>query len=434
MSERSLSRSRAADFPREGAGQPTGDGSLANANGSDKPLKRLLVVAPLVVQYSSPLFREIAQSKRLDIVVSYCSLHGAESGMDPGFGVKVSWDTPLLEGYPWTYPPNRAWRPDPAKFFGLFNPGLWDQIRNGQFDAVLICGYYFASAWIAVFAAKYFGVPFLFVSDSHSLQSWRAQSPWKVALKRLLLRKIFSLASGVVVSSSGGVDYIKSLGFPGDRVILAPTAVDNVWWTMQAAMVDRARVRAEWKIPADASIALFCAKLQPWKGPMDLLEAFARANAPRSYLVFVGDGPERAGLERRATELGVAELVRFLGFQNQSQLPSAYCAADWFVLPSHFEPFGLVINEAMLCGCPVVVSDRVGAKYDLVRPGETGFVFPAGNIEALAAILREILVDAPKRARMGTAARQRMETWSPREYADSFVRAVDLVAKAQRSS
>jgi glycosyltransferase involved in cell wall biosynthesis len=179
---------------------------------------------------------------------------------------------------------------------------------------------------------------------------------------------------------------------------------------------------------------LFCAKLQRWKGPQDLLEAFARADVPNSYLVYAGDGPERSNLEGRATELGIAQRVRFLGFVNQSQLPAAYSAADLFVLPSLFEPFGLVVNEAMLCGLPVAVSDRVGAKFDLVLPGENGYVFPAGDVEALACILREILPDPEKRARMGAAARRRMETWSPREYADSVVRAVQSVKQDQTAS
>ena len=167
---------------------------------------------------------------------------------------------------------------------------------------------------------------------------------------------------------------------------------------------------------------------------MDLLDAFARANIPNSYLVFAGDGPERSNLERRATELGLADRVRFLGFLNQSQLPPAYCAADLFVLPSLFEPFGLVVNEAMLCGLPVAVSDRVGARFDLVRPDENGYVFPAGDVEALAAILRQILPDPEKMARMGAAARRRMEAWSPREYVDGVVRAVNLVAKGDVSA
>lgn len=390
--------------------------------------KRLLIVAPHVVQYSSPLFREMARHPKLDLVVSYCSMQGADSGVDPGFGVKISWDTPLLDGYPWTNVRNRARRPGSDHFWGLFNPGLWPLIHAGRFDAVLVCGYYFASAWIAVGAAKFYGVPVIFVSDSHSLQSWRTQTPWRLRLKKQLLRWIFSLAKAVIVSSSGGVDYLKSLGYPADHIVLAPTAVDNGWWTERAANIDRAGPRETWNIPEPATVTLFCAKLQPWKGPSDLLEAFARANVANSYLVFAGDGPSRDNLERRATQLGLAARVRFLGFLNQSQLPSAYRAADLLVLPSLFEPFGLVVNEAMLCGLPVIVSDRVGAKFDLIRPGETGYVFPAGDIDALAAILRETLPDAARRERMGAACKRRMETWSPHEYVEGFVRALNIAS------
>ncbi len=434
MRGRGLDESRSPDGQGKSGAPSRSRGGVSAPEGPDRNSGRLLVVAPHVVQYSSPLFREIAQLSRLDILVAYCSMQGAESGVDPGFGVKIFWDTSLLEGYPWRNIPNRALRPGLGHFFGLFNPGIWTLIRDGHFDAVLICGYYFASAWIAVFAAKYYGCPIIFVSDSHSLRSWRTQSIWMLRMKKTVLRRIFSLASGVVVSSSGGVEYLKSLGFPGERVVLAPTAVDNGWWTEQAAKVDRDRVRSEWKIPAEGVVTLFCAKLQPWKGPMDLLEAFARAEVPNSYLVFAGDGPERSHLECRASELGLANRVRFLGFLNQSQLPSAYCAADLFVLPSLFEPFGLVVNEAMLCGLPVAVSDRVGAKFDLVRPDENGYVFPAGDVQALAAILRRILPDQEKRLRMGSAARRRMETWSPREYADSFARAVQLAKKNDAAS
>jgi glycosyltransferase involved in cell wall biosynthesis len=88
----------------------------------------------------------------------------------------------------------------------------------------------------------------------------------------------------------------------------------------------------------------------------------------------------------------------------------------------------------MICGLPVVVTDRVGARFDLVRPDENGHVFPAGDVEALAAILRQILPDPKTRTRMGAAARHRMETWSPQEYVDSFVRAVKLVAKDRSST
>jgi glycosyltransferase involved in cell wall biosynthesis len=429
MNENGSSESRlsVAKQPTLEALQPTGEFSMAE--GKNRPYQRLLIVAPLVVQYSDPLFRKIAQSSRLDLLVAYCSMQGAESGVDPGFGVNVSWDTPLLHGYQWLHVPNRSFLKDQGNFFSLINPGLWTLVRDEHFSAVMICGYYFASAWIALAAAKWYGSPVLIVSDSHGLRSWRAQSSWMLRIKKTLLRAIFSLADGVVVSSSGGVEYLKSLGFPGERVVLAPTAVDNDWWTEQASKVDRNAVRATWNIPVEGKVALFCAKLQPWKGPMDLLEAFTRANIPNSYLVYAGDGPEKENLQHRVAEIGFAHRVRFLGFVNQSQLPSVYCAADLFVLPSLFEPFGLVVNEAMLCGLPVVVTDRVGAKFDLVRPEENGYVFPAGDVDALTSIIKDILPDTIKRARLSAAARQRMRTWSPREYADSVVRAVNLAAK-----
>jgi glycosyltransferase involved in cell wall biosynthesis len=254
------------------------------------------------------------------------------------------------------------------------------------------------------------------------------QSKWKIRFKRFLVQRILSLGKVSLALSSGAAEQLRALGFPEDRIVLSPHTVNNDWWIRQAALVDRDSVRRSWQVPASAPVALFCAKLQPWKAPLDALEAFARANVPESYIVFAGEGPLRSSIENRAHELGVSTRVRFLGFVNQSQLPSVYCGADLLVLPSIYEPFGLVVNEAMLCGCPVAVSDRVGAKYDLLREKETGYVFPAGDVDALAAILREFFADPEKRDRMGHQARQRMATWSPREYVEGLVTAVELAA------
>ena len=395
-----------------------------------KPRPRLLVVGSHVVQYSAPIFREIVSDSRIDLLVVYCSMQGAQPGIDPEFGVRVSWDTSPLDGYPWVHVPNRSFRPGLGRFFGLINPGLWRLIRDGGFDAVFVSGYFYASAWIAILAAKWHGIPIIFTTEAHSLhslRSWATRSKWRLRLKKFYVRRILSLGKVLLTMSSGAFQHLVALGFAESRIVLSPYAVDNDWWTEQAAKADRETARGIYRIPPHSSVVLFCGKLQPWKGPMDLLEAFYKANVTDSYLIFAGDGPLRGSLEQRVAELGIPDRVRFIGFVNQSQLPSVYRAADLLVLPSYYEGFGLVVNEAMLCGIPVILSDRVGARFDLLRPGENGFVYPAGDIGALTAMLREILTDPQKRANMGAAARRRMETWSPREYTESMVRAVEMV-------
>jgi len=385
---------------------------------------RLLAVSSHVVQYSAVRYRGLAAHPELDFEVCFCSLQGAEAGMDPEFGVEVAWDVPLLEGYRWRHLPNRSLKPGLGRFWGLLNTSVWNLVGSGKVDGVFVSGYAFASAWVAILSAKWHGVTLILSTDSHDLQSRRFRSPLGLWIKRRIVRHIFGLADIVLGCSQGSVDYLRSLGISGDRIVLAPFVVDNSWWIEKAAEADRPSVRESWSIPENASVLLYCAKLQPWKRPEEALEAFAKAGVPNSYLVFVGDGPLRSTLEARAKALGIDSSVRWLGLVNQSRLPSVYRASDLLVLPSEHEPFGLVVNEAMLCGCPVVVSDRVGAKYDLVRQGQTGYVYFSGDVNGLAAILTRLLTDREDLRRMGEAARRRMETWSPREYISAVVGAL----------
>src|SRR2546426_3426082 len=178
-----------------------------------------------------------------------------------------------------------------------------------------------------------------------------------------------------------------------------------------------------------APVVLFCAKLQPWKRPQDALRALARAGLQGTHLVYAGEGPLRAKLQAEAESLGLARRVHFTGFANQSELPAIYRAANLLVLPSEYEPFGVVVNEAMLCGCAVAVSNRVGAGFDLVQPGQNGFVYPVGDVDALAGIFCEVLPDGERLRQMGEAARKRMETWTSREYVEALLTAVERAVR-----
>jgi glycosyltransferase involved in cell wall biosynthesis len=387
---------------------------------------RVLLVCTHPVQYFAPILRRMALHPALDVQVAYCSLQGAQPGTDPDFGIAFAWDVPLLEGYSWTQVPNRSWHAGVGRFWGLFNPGLWGLIRDGGHDAViLLTGYRYASFWVALAAAKIHGKAVLFGTDASELQA-RDRRGWKSAAKRWFWPALFRMADIIIVPSTRGVELMRSLGLPPDRIVLTPYVVDNDWWSDRAAAVERTSVRRAWGVPEDAPVVLFCAKLQSWKRPLDLLRGFAASNVRGAHLVFAGEGPMRLELEAEARLLGINGRVRFIGFANQTQLPEIYRASDLMVLPSEYEPFGVVVNEAMLCGCPVIVSDRVGAGYDLITPGQNGFVFPFGDVESLAAILRQALI-APDQLRMlGDCARRRMLSWAPSDNINAVTRAVAL--------
>ena len=393
---------------------------------------RVLFVASHPVQYQAPLFRRLASDPRIESHVVYATLKGAQRALDPEFGTEIKWDVPLLDGYEWQEAKNFG--SGKESFGGLFNPSVWNLIRSGKFDAVVsFVGYVRATFWIALLAAKFSGAAFLFGTDATSLAP-RDGRKWKIAIKKIGWPFLFRLADQVIALSTAGVEFMCSLGIPRERVSLIPFVVDNDWWKDEAAKVDRDAVRKSWDIPANASVVLFCAKLQPWKRPQDLLRAFARAAVRNTFLVFAGDGTLRSEVEREAATLGVKEQVRFLGFVNQRGLPAVYTAGDLFVLPSGYDPCPVVVCEAMLCGCPVVISDEIRGRFDLVRPGVTGGIFPCGDVEALAELLRKILGDSAQCRQMSENARLQMATWSPSEYVTGVVNAVESAVTARSSS
>jgi len=391
---------------------------------------RVLFVASHPVQYQSPIFRRLAAQPNLDIHVAYCTLKGAQAAHDPEFGASIQWDIPLLDGYPWSEVLNHG--SGRESFFGLRNPGLWKLIRPGNYDAVVcFVGYVRATFWIACLAAKFSNAAFLFGTDANTLIPRDGRS-WKVPIKKILWPWLFRLADQVIVPSSGSRELMLSLNLPGDSVTLTPYCVENDWWMQQSRKVDRTAVRASWGVPADDTVILFSAKLQTWKRPLDLLHAFAKANLSNASLVFAGEGPLRAQLEAEAAALGIASRVRILGFVNQSQLPAVYKASDLLVLPSEFEPFGVVVNEAMCCGCVPVASDGCGAARDLVGPVSADLVFKCGDIDALAKILYDA-VSAPARLQaLSRAALAHIHTWSPRENIASTVTAVARAVQRRR--
>jgi glycosyltransferase involved in cell wall biosynthesis len=364
----------------------------------------------------------MAQHPQLDLSVAYCTLRGAQDTYDPGFNTTMKWDVPLLDGYSWQEVPNHG--SGRETFWGLYNPGLLKLIRAGKFDAVLcFLSYLCASFWISYFACRRSGTAFIFGTDASSMIP-RSGGSWKVFLKRAYWPALFSLADQVIVPSTATRDLMRSISVPEQRITMTPYSVDNDWWMAQSQKVDREAVRTGWGASRATSVILFCAKLQPWKRPLDLLRAFAKANLSDALLLYAGEGAQRQELEKEASALGLGEQVHFLGFLNQSQLPALYTAADLMVLPSEYEPFAVVVNEAFCCGCPVVASDHVGAARDLIAPVDPGLIYPCGDVPALSTLLSQLCCDHGRLRELGRAARNRMDSWAPQDTVAGTVEAL----------
>jgi glycosyltransferase involved in cell wall biosynthesis len=351
---------------------------------------RLAFVTSHPIQYYAPLFRELAQ--RLDLVVFFAHRATASDQAKAGFGLGFDWDVDLLSGYAHEFLPNVSNRPALDRFSGCDTPEIGERIRKGGFDVVLVQGWYLKCFLQAAFAAKRQGVPLIVRGDSH-LDTPRSvlKRAAKSAVYPAFLR-LFDAALHVGVRS---LSYWGRYGYPASRLFFSPHCVDAAWFAARATAPARAELRARLGIGLEAKVALFAGKLVPFKRPMDLISAavLLRTAGRGLSILVAGAGPLEHEMSAAAGAAGVP--LHMLGFCNQTMMPKVYAAADVLVLPSDGrETWGLVANEALACGRPIVLSDAVGSAPDLAADGLAGCVFPVGNVGGLADATAKVL-DCP---------------------------------------
>lgn len=369
------------------------------------------------IQYQVPLLCRLAAHPEISLHVYYMDDHGARPGRDPEFGVPVQWDVPLLDGYPWTLLRNISPWPEADHFVRFIHPEIIPVLRRDRYDALIVHGYNHVTEWLAFLGAHLYGTPILLRGESTLRQevTRRGRRPlWVAAAKRVLSWVLLRRIHGVLAIGTLNREFYRAYGVPEDRIFAAPYAVDNERFMEAADRLrgERPALRTALGLPADRPVILYAGKLIPRKRPMDLLRAYARvAGEHPAALVFLGDGSERERLSDEAARSGLPHAL-VTGFVNLGEISRYYAAADLLVLPSGHEPWGLVLNEGMCFGLPVVASDAVGAAPDLVHPGENGWIYPVGDVEALARALRALLKDPEGRARMGERSREIVAAYS----------------------
>jgi glycosyltransferase involved in cell wall biosynthesis len=292
-------------------------------------------------------------------------------------------------------------------------------------------GWHLRCYWQAIRACQRLRVPVLVRGDS---QLTITRGVLKCLAKTLSHRWIVGQFDALLYVGQRNREYLRHYGAPDDRLLFSPHIVDNEWFAERSRLAKAAlpEMRARLGIGVDERVVLFAGKLIPKKRPLDLVHALGmrtRAGCP-VRLVVVGSGTLQEPLVRAAGELGVR--VDLIGFQNQTQMPQWYGLADLLVLPSDGgETWGLVVNEAMACGTPAVVSDAVGCGPDLIEPGTTGATFPLGDIAALAEAVRT-MVHRKHDPRVQAALAARMARYSIATALDGVLKAVQAVRARPR--
>jgi glycosyltransferase involved in cell wall biosynthesis len=389
-------------------------------------MNRLAIVSTHPIQYYAPWFAHVARQSQLALRVFYLWDFGVTHQVDQGFKTALAWDIPLLEGYQYEFVPNVARHPGTHHFRGIVNPGLPRALTAFAPQAILLMGYNYQSLVQLILTYRRQGAKLLLRGDSHRLVPRRGVKAW---LKRQLLRQLFRRLDGALYVGQANRRYFLDHGMAPERLFFAPHAVDNDRFIAAAptAEVEARAWRRELGIPDTHRVVLFCGKFEPKKRPLDLIRAFQAAAVPDATLVLVGAGDLRPELEE--ARRGAAPIV-LAPFQNQSLMPRTLAAGDVLVLPSYGpeETWGLIVNEAQCLKKAVIVSDHVGCAADLVEPGHTGWVFPAGDVGALTACLREALSDPDRLRALGEHGFQRVAKYSYPQTTQGLLQALETLA------
>ncbi len=356
---------------------------------------RLAILTSHPIQYYAPIFRELA--RRIDVKVFFANQATPQQQAAAGFDTAFAWDVDLLSGYEHQFLRNVSTMPGTQYFAGCDTPEIGAHLRSGSFDALLVTGWHLKSYLQGIAAAKRCGMPVLVRGDSH-LQTPRslAKRVAKAAAYPILLRAF----DAALYVGSRSRQYFEHYGFPPHRLFYSPHCVDTGWFEARTADDAGSTLRTSLGIGVGERVVLFAGKLVDFKRPLDVVDAVSRLAAHHGASVLVaGAGALARAMRERADSRGVT--LRMLGFCNQSQMPAVYAASQVLVLPSTGrETWGLVCNEALACGRPIIVSDAVGCGLDLAGDGDVGRSYPVGDAERLAQALDAVLGAPPARAKI----------------------------------
>ena len=381
---------------------------------------RVLLLHNIMAPYRFPLFRALASQPGIDLTVWFMSPSArnrrwsAHEAEPVGFRyevlprVELSYFTRDLFAYiinftfPWAY-------------------------TRGRYDVLISAGWLDFATQAGFALSKLLNRRFVLWSESTS-----NEPSWRRSVAQPLVKTMVSGADACIAVGTRSRQYLRALGAREGDLFTAFSTVDVALFRRASAAARPAREQRKAALGIRRGrVLLYCGQFIERKGLRTLVDAYAIVKQQYAdvALVLVGYGPLRADLERAVEERGLSD-VHVLGHVGVDAMPALYALGDIFVLPSTEETWGLVVNEAMACGLPVIVSDRVGSAPDLVREGRNGFVVPAGDADSLAQRALQVLRDEALLGRLATCSTELITAFTPERAAEQFAAAVHHVVQS----
>ncbi len=362
--------------------------------------RRLVILTEIIAPYRIPVFNTLAQGSEIDLHVIFL----AES--DPKLRDWLVYKDEIR----FSYQVLPSWRREFAGHNLLLNRGLKKGLQRAAPDAILCGGYNYLASWQGLRWARQRRVPFILWAESTE-RDIRSRNRVIKFLKRIFIKH----CSAFVVPGKSSMQYVVNYGVLEKDIFTAPNAVDTELFAQRAEAVRQEAASHRQALGLPPRFFLFVGRLVREKGVFDLLEAYGKLTSELRTLVslvLVGEGTAREELVGRAVQIAPGQ-VRCAGFVHRDQLASYYALAESFVFPSHSDTWGLVVNEAMACGLPIISSAAAGCAADLVQDHWNGWVVDRGDVIQLASAMERLGRDSALRTQMGNHSRERIEKYSP---------------------
>jgi glycosyltransferase involved in cell wall biosynthesis len=380
---------------------------------------RLVIVTEIIAPYRISVFNALAKHEGIDLKVIFLSETHPTLRQWRVYKDEIRFSYEVLP----------SWRFRVGHSHFLLNAGLSASLKKFSPEAIICGGYNYVASWQALMWARRCPVRFILWSESNAQDARGQRKP--VEFLKANFRK---RCDGFVVPGKSAFGYLRLLGSPAERIFTAPNAVDNTFFATQAEHVKREPAVFRGRFGLPRRFILFVGRLVPEKGVLDLLEAYAKLESDvRSEvgLVFAGEGVSREELAQQAKRISPG-MVCFPGFAQREDLAGLYALAETLVLPTHSDPWGLVVNEAMACGLPIIVSSVAGCSADLVEDGWNGYVVPPRDPEKLSVAIDSLVRQPELKQRMRARSLERIRNYSPEACADGLAAAAIFAGTGAR--